>query len=1051
MMIRRLILALFLCTLLYPVNAHARTVHVDSKATQPGDGSSWASAMQELDQALASAADGDQIWVAEGVYTPNPSAGRAATFKLVPGVEIYGGFSGTEVELGKRNFKKHQTTLSGDIGQMGVPDDNVFHVVTGADRAVLDGFTVTGGYSRNARWQGGDQLTASVIVSGPGNGQGAGMINFQASPEVRNCVFQDNQALEGGAVYNMTSPSNDPTGVPETSPRFIDCTFWQNSAMAYGGGVANALRTKPLFVSCEFDSNLSDFKGGGMYNDFGAAPILLNSIFRNNEAVHGGGMANDGGAAPIFYYCTLTGNRSTKDGPAIHQGDTSANTTILIKTVVWANECECKDTRFLNGPGSEIRVQDSVIQGGYKGKSVFQANPSLDRKSETMLNVGYKTNGFRFTADKLDARIKDANRSEFTQNLPSFDSGYTAAVTTALLDTRNAPALPETRSIPVQLPEVAQTPAPQSIATPEPEPEQPKILEQPQVLEQAPKQAPVATPEPVLAPVQPPAPQPEPDALAMVEPQHSVLKESPAPRKSGPKSSEIMLLELDADGNGCITINEAQGPLQQQFWRVDHNGDGCLSKAELDRMDDKSRQEGQDTAEQASQPQPRPQPRPVAQQAKPAAPQPTTTASLAKPQTAAPAKTTALPAASKAESSGSSTGYTLFAPIGGTETYLVDMQGSIFKKWTSKDTSAGAVYLLNNGNLLRTVSPAKGEVRTPFEGKGVNGGIIQEVSPRGQIVWEYSYVSSDVRQHHDVEPLPNGNVLLLAWEMKHASDIEAAGGSLRSHPEGKLWVEHIVEVRKSGPRSGYIVWEWHAWDHLVQDSNQSAPNYASPVRLPQRIDLNYNPTRQADWQHANSIDFNPALNQIVVSLRNTNEIWIIDHSTSTAQAAASSGGLMRRGGDILFRWGNPAAYGASGRPSLMGQHDAQWIPNGKPGDETILIFNNGDRREKRSDIIEIKPEYYFKTTRLNAQVVWSYNDAGGSPFFADHVSGAQRLANGNTLICDGTDARIFEVTGDAKPVWEYKHEGRNKGPDSHLFRATRIPSDHPGIKRLSSQ
>ena len=397
----------------------------------------------------------------------------------------------------------------------------------------------------------------------------------------------------------------------------------------------------------------------------------------------------------------------------------------------------------------------------------------------------------------------------------------------------------------------------------------------------------------------------------------------------------------------------------------------------------------------------------------------------------------------------SSKGYTLFAPIGGTETYLIDMDGNVVREWTGTDRSSGAVYLLNNGNLLRNVTPKEDELRTPFDGPGVIGGIIQEVSPRGQVVWEYAYAGTEVRQHHDIAPMPNGNVLLLAWELKTRSDIAAAGGSVRNHPDNVIWAEHIVEVRKSGPRSGIIVWEWHSWDHLVQDSDKDAPNFASPSRLPQRIDLNHNPLRSPDWHHADSIDYNPIADQIVISVRNLNEIWIIDHSTSSSQAASDTGGIMHRGGDLLLRWGNPATWGGTGRQVLFGQHDATWITGTRPGDETILIFNNGDRKTGKSDVIEIKPAYYFKSTRLEADVVWSYAEQGGAPFLAEHGSGAQRLKSGNTLICDGTGARLFEVDQKARTVWEYRHQPTGSGTGSRISRATRIQGDHPGLRGLN--
>lgn len=1052
----RLIAAIF-CVLLFSATAHADTLFVSEKVTQPGNGNSWATAFKTLTLALKTAQSGDQIWVAEGMYTPTNTNDRNASFHLKSGVEVIGGFSGVETELKKRDIKKHPTVLSGDIGQPGIPDDNVFHVVVGANNAVLNGFTITGGYSLNTAWTGDKTLTAQTLTAGPQPGFGAGILNYQASPEIRNCTFQDNHALMGGAAYNMTATSDNPTAKPATSPKFSDCTFWQNSALAHGGGVVNEMQTAPLFVSCVFDSNIADITGGGMFNDFGAAPMLLNSIFRNNEAENGGGMANEGGSTPIMYYSTLTGNRSLKNGPAIYQGAGAPNTTVLTKSVVWDNECECKDTRFFNGEKSVVKVQDSVIQNGYKGKSVFRANPGLDRKSETMLNVGYKTNGHRFRASKLEYRIKDIDRFEVIKNLPPYEAKYTASVDQKLLDTMNAPVAAPAPKVSAA-PKVA--PAPKPIVEPIITAPAPKAAPTPKSVTEAPatpaaKVAPVAivpvaaTPSTIsksVSPVQekkvtPVAPQKEPENLALLAPTPSLLDTQPTPTKPGRKPNiEALMLSMDMDGNGCITINEATGEMQQKFWRMDLNGDNCLSKKEITRASGQTKRPQQPVTQAT-----------VPTQTSTAALAPPKQAPAQQPKTIAPTPPPAPVIVPKqtAKAVNDSNGYTLFAPMGSKDTLLVDMQGKTVKTWHGKDQSSGAVYLLNNGNLLRCVSPGKGEVRTPFIGKDVTGGIIQEVSPRGQIVWEYTYVSNKVRQHHDIAPLPNGNVLLLAWELKNESDIEAVGGSVRNHPDGKIWAEHIVEIRKSGPRSGYIVWEWHAWDHLIQNANQSAPNFANPVRLPQRIDINYNPSRRPEWLHANSIDYNPQLRQIVLSLRNTGEVWIIDHSTSTSQAASTTGGIMHRGGDILFRWGNPQAYGASGRPILVDQRDARWVKGAKPGKEHILIFNNGNKHTQRSDVLEILPEYYFKSTRLNAKVVWSYNENGGKRFFAEQVSGAQRLANGHTLISDGPAGRILEVSANAKPVWEYTYTGSNSTSNHRIFRATRIPPEHPGLKRLS--
>lgn len=258
--VRLITLYVVLIFLLAATTAHARTLYVNGNAEQAGDGSSWAAPFISLTDALSAALDGDQIWVAAGMYIPTEGTDRKASFLLKEGVEIYGGFEGIETELRKRDFDRNPTILSGDIGQQGMPDDNVFHVVTGADRAVLDGFTITGGYSANLGWDGPAQLAPSDLVSGFHQGMGAGMIAYKTAPEIRNCLFQDNHALIGGAVYVMSSTADAPTAPAPKAPRFVDCVFWQNTALAHGGGAAVFLRSSPLFISCVFDSNIAEVR-----------------------------------------------------------------------------------------------------------------------------------------------------------------------------------------------------------------------------------------------------------------------------------------------------------------------------------------------------------------------------------------------------------------------------------------------------------------------------------------------------------------------------------------------------------------------------------------------------------------------------------------------------------------------------------------------------------------------------------------------------------------------------------------------------------------------
>ncbi len=248
-------------------------------------------------------------------------------------------------------------------------------------------------------------------------------------------------------------------------------------------------------------------------------------------------------------------------------------------------------------------------------------------------------------------------------------------------------------------------------------------------------------------------------------------------------------------------------------------------------------------------------------------------------------------------------GYTLFAPLGSTTTYLIDNCGELIHTWSSSYRPGQAVYLLEDGTLLRT-----GNTNNSTFNAGGKGGIIEMIDWDGNVIWDYTISSTTECQHHDIEYLPNGNILAVVWDAYTSAEATAAG---RTTSGSTLWSEKIVEIEPDLINGGgTVVWEWKAWDHLVQDENAAADNYGSVAEAPQLIDLNYvfNNASNQDWLHINSVDYNPDLDQIVLSNHNFSEIWIIDHSTTTLEASGHTGGNSGMGGDLLYRWGNPQAY-----------------------------------------------------------------------------------------------------------------------------------------------
>ncbi|HIG99592.1 MAG TPA: hypothetical protein HA258_03320, partial [Thermoplasmata archaeon] len=194
--------------------------------------------------------------------------------------------------------------------------------------------------------------------------------------------------------------------------------------------------------------------------------------------------------------------------------------------------------------------------------------------------------------------------------------------------------------------------------------------------------------------------------------------------------------------------------------------------------------------------------------------------------------------------------------------------------------------------------------------------------------------------------------------------------------------------------------------------------------------------------------------QIMISVHNFDEIWVIDHSTTTEEAIGHIGGNSGKGGDILYRWGNPMAYhaGTITDKKFFSQHDATWIDDSCPGAGNILVFNNGDNRPTGvySSVDELIPpvnengQYYREPGSPfgPSNLIWSYTADPPESFYSGVFSGAQRLPDGNTLICDGVDGRFFEVTPEGTLIWQYSNP--YPGPNMNgVFKIIYIPPEEP--------
>ena len=390
-------------------------------------------------------------------------------------------------------------------------------------------------------------------------------------------------------------------------------------------------------------------------------------------------------------------------------------------------------------------------------------------------------------------------------------------------------------------------------------------------------------------------------------------------------------------------------------------------------------------------------------------------------------------------------GYTLFSPFSSTESFLIDHEGREVHSWDSpgKHRPGMASYLLPDGDLLRSADISQQAIGN-FSGGGT-AGKIERIGWNGTAEWSWEFSSTSYITHHDIEPMPNGNILAIAWEDKTESEALQAGRNpaIASDAPGgnaNVWPDFIIEIEPLENNEANIVWEWHAWDHLIQDYDASKDNYGVVRDHPELLDINYvgatgNQAGRADWMHCNGIDYNELLDQIAISCKNMNEVYIIDHSTTTEEAAGHTGGISGKGGDFLYRWGNQQVYdaGLSSEQKLFGQHDIQWIEPGREGEGDLIVFNNGGGQNygySSVDVLRLPGAngtypLLSNNTWGPQQPNWSWNQ--GIEMYAQIVSGAERLPNGNTLVTDGTTGTLYEVDLNGEIVWKYVSPISNQG------------------------
>lgn len=388
-------------------------------------------------------------------------------------------------------------------------------------------------------------------------------------------------------------------------------------------------------------------------------------------------------------------------------------------------------------------------------------------------------------------------------------------------------------------------------------------------------------------------------------------------------------------------------------------------------------------------------------------------------------------------------GYALYNLQNSNTTYLIDENGDIAHSWSCNLSCNYAVLLKDNGNIMR------GAVNNSNQLSGAAvGGTVQEIDPDGNVVWQFDYSDATHVSHHDITLLPNGNVFLVAWEVKSVAELTQAG---MDNPTSEKWPTHIIEVQQNGS-GGEIVWEWHMWDHLIQDVDNTKDNYGVVADHPELMDVNAVTSSgggppgggpggggaDGDMFHVNGVDYNPTLDQIVFSSRFTSEIYIIDHSTTTAEAAGHTGGNAGMGGDFLFRWGNPSNYGSSDAQQIdAAVHDPRWIDDGRPNAGYIQFFNNEGGSGGSSAVDAINPPLngYNYTMAGSSYGPNSYDWRHDCLANSTGQSASNRMSNGNTFV-NVSNQYMYEVDENDNIVWQY-----NAGPT----KAFRYECDHPGI------
>ncbi len=346
--------------------------------------------------------------------------------------------------------------------------------------------------------------------------------------------------------------------------------------------------------------------------------------------------------------------------------------------------------------------------------------------------------------------------------------------------------------------------------------------------------------------------------------------------------------------------------------------------------------------------------------------------------------------------------YILVSDINSQGAYIINHDGDQLFSWKFDRDLGNDVNLLDDGSLVVCLKADNAGITL-----GGYGGIMRKINVDQSIDWEVSYSSGDdYMAHHDVEYLSNGNIIFPVWEKVTADEAAELGFS----ENYDIFPEAIIEMN---PLTEEIVWEWHVTDHVIQNHDASKENFGVVVEHPNKVDINYNSSQtNGDLMHFNGLTLDETNDVLYITVNNYSEVWVLDHSTTTEEASTSTGGNYNLGGDLVYRYGNPLAYDNVGEVTLNNVHYPNLLTTGN-----MIVFAN-DIYDNQSEVVEYKlnPPYQLNAGEDNEpEVVWSFTDP---ELYTAGLGSGVRMSNGNTLIAEGRDGTLWEVSASGEVLWQ---------------------------------